>query len=218
MKIIPHIPGIGLVHLGPNVDDATATLRAEQLSYFMRNEVHGPVYEDEFGLPFIDPDPPSGTPGDIPWRIEGMKQSNTVQPNGTYREYIIAAEHTGDEQVSASLGAIAGLLVVTKPSLCTATVHYPSHIAEIDVAQNMRGTGLALHMLQMLTETHPQDPSIDMVTYERNLRSQNFHGKLGFVIDQETPPQEGEVYKGNWIRMVTDGTTFYRRLNALLES
>lgn len=79
---LERFPEIGFVAFRPDVDPTTAEVRARQISQFMRHEVHGPVYEQQFGLRFIDPDPPSGTPDDIPWRIESMRKNYTRQPEG----------------------------------------------------------------------------------------------------------------------------------------
>lgn len=218
MHTVDKFPGIGFAWLGPDVDDTTAELRAGQLSHFMRHEVHGPVYEEEFGLPFIGKGAPSGTPGDIPWRIEAMRQNHIVQPDGSYQEYIIAAKITENREISPDKAAILGLLVVTKPEgLCTPDTHRPSRITEIDVARSVRGTGLALHLLEMLRETHSADPCIDMETYQGNTRSQKFHAKLGFLMDIDTPLRPGKVYDGDWMRMYTTGETFWDRLCTLLQ-
>lgn len=40
MQTSDTFPNIGFEHLGPDIDDATARLRAWQLSNFMRTEVH----------------------------------------------------------------------------------------------------------------------------------------------------------------------------------
>ena len=230
MKTIDALPGIGLEHLGPIFDEATATEYAWELSNFMRDQVHGPVYEAAvnkggFGLEFIKTSgAPSGTPGDIEWRVEAMRENNVAlppappdHPNGTFREYIIARRLDSDGTTIKGRTALAGLLVVTKPQgACTADVHQPSYIAEIDVAQDMYGTKLPLHLLNALRETHREDPYVDMEAYRHNLRSQRFHGKLGFVFDNDTPPRDGTVYKGKWIRMHTTGAVFAERLQALL--
>ena len=109
-------PGIGFEWLGPNVDTATAELRAAQLSQFMHDEIHRPVYENEFGLTFVDSDPPSGTAGDIPWRIEQIANNNTPLSDGAYREYLVALDLNEEQPTPEGRLAIAGLLVVVKPS------------------------------------------------------------------------------------------------------
>ncbi len=219
MRTVDCLPGIGLDYLGPDLDDPTAQLRAWQLSSFMRHEVHGPVYEEKFGLTFIDPDPPSGTAGDIPWRIESMRQNHTVQPDGSYREYIVAWELDERGRIPEKPLAIAGLLVATKPQgLCDRKNHQPTHIAEIDVARRMYGTKLAPHLLAMMRETHAEDPRVDLEVYEHNGRSKRFHGKLGFVVDDTIEPRDGDVYEGKWITMTTTGQVFSNRLSTLITS
>ncbi len=224
MQTIDRFPDLGFIRLGPDVDDATAELRAWQISHFMREEVHGPVYETEFGLPYIsrDPDtgeldPKSGTPGDIPWRIDSMRQNHIVRADGSYREYLVAMQLDKRGRVSNDRLAVAGLVVATKPDgLCAAESHKPTYIQEIDVARAWRGKGLAAHLLNLLDTTHPDDPRISAEIYEGNLRSQEFFGKLGFVIDTSVKRTNGEVYKGRWLTVATTGQTFTSRLAALI--
>lgn len=216
--MIDRLPGIGFERLGPDIDDDMAQLRAWQLSNFMRTEVHTPVYEEMLGLKYIDPDPPSGTSGDIPWRITSMRQNHTVQPDGSYREYILALELDEQGQFSDAPLAIAGLLVAIKPQgLCSGEVHKPTHIAEIDVARRMYGKKLAPHMLATLRETHAEDPRLDLEVYEHNERSKRFHEKLGFKIDETIEPKNGEVYEGRWLTMATTGKVFSSHLSKLIE-
>lgn len=94
--------------------------------------------------------------------------------------------------------------------------HKPTTIVDINVARDMYGTTLAPHLLALMQETHPQDPRIDMAVYEGNHRSQAFHGKLGFVLDEHVPPFAGAVYEGQWVTMCTTGETFAANLQAIL--
>ena len=216
MITTPAFPGIGFERLGPDLDPDAKALWAQRLSMFMHYEVRS-FYED-LGRNFIDTDPPPGTPGDEQWRIEAMSGYNTPQEDNTYTEYVVAYEHDEDLQISEGPFAISGIVVVQKPEgRCTRWRHRPSYLAEIDVAEHMRGTGLAPFLLSLTTETHPQDPEIHLGLYRHNIQSRKIHeGKLGFTPYKPPRFRPGEVYEGEWEMLHTSGKKFLQRLPRLL--
>lgn len=205
---------IGIGRLGPISDPRITELRARQLSTFM-GEIYDTVYEGELGLTATTERP--FYLEDVSQLTGLIEQSNPLQDRKPYVEMVAAIKLHENGEPSEALAALVGMAIAVKPEgTCTADVHRPTTIFEINIAQAMYGQRLAHHLLATLVHMHADDPYVKAEVYQGNSRSIRFHEKLGFALDTSIQPFRSAMYEGEWLTLRAPGQTFKERLTELL--
>jgi hypothetical protein len=200
---------IGITQItGAELDLPGATRLAEQMSHFMAG-VHN-FYMHDLGLERVDTDPPPGDPGDIEWRIDGLRRSGDVETNGI--AFIGAFALRADGTPSDEPDALKGLLVLNKPEgTCTDDEHQPTDILEWDVVEGLRGSGLGRTMLREgLTTVHPED-TLTLDVAENNLAARAIYQRYGFVPTSQ-PPMEHGIFAVRHVQMWMPAAALQGRL------
>lgn len=195
-------PHLAIDKLPNDLDFRKRLKAAEKISYFMVGIQD--YYEHDLNLKRIDTDPRPGTHDELYLRLgylERAKQNN--------HEYFLAQRLAPDGTISESVGAIRGLLIVTRLQPSQQPREH-IQITEFDVAAGERGSGLGGALLRHAMTEVPSGSLVRLDVAEANEHAHAVYAHYGF--EQSGEPEYHGVFDVAHIPMSVEADVFKERL------